>query len=208
MEKIHQQRPEIIQFLQNNMEELFQNSCEKIQTELNINAEKIWNDFQSPINKCLNKAKELQHQNQKGSIQYLVFSIMQYGLCFDRIELRIDTLDDGFYLDMQEASAHYYADFLQDFFRKDLAYLYKKASEQFVRIQHYEQVQIKKKYAEYYYSLLFHMVKELIDLVYENVLDSGIPITDRFKIIFGEYMDNAVILHDEEADNEILLNRD
>ncbi len=208
MEKIHQQRPEIIQFLQNNMEELFQNSCEKIQTELNINAEKIWNDFQSPINKCLNKAKELQHQNQKGSIQYLVFSIMQYGLCFDRIELRIDTLDDGFYLDMQEASAHYYADFLQDFFRKDLAYLYKKASEQFVRIQHYEQVQIKKKYAEYYYSLLFHMVKELIDLVYENVLDSGISITDRFKIIFGEYMDNAVILHDEEADNEILLNRD
>ena len=105
---------------------------------------------------------------------------MQYGLCFDRIELRIDTLDDGFYLDMQEASAHYYADFLQDFFRKDLAYLYKKASEQFVRIQHYEQVQIKKKYAEYYYSLLFHMVKELIDLVYENVLDSGISITDRF----------------------------
>ena len=208
MEKIHQQRPEIIQFLQNNMEELFQNSCEKIQTELNINAEKIWNDFQSPINKCLNKAKELQHQNQKGSIQYLVFSIMQYGLCFDRIELRIDTLDDGFYLDMQEASAQYYADFLQDFFRKDLAYLYKKASEQFVRIQHYEQVQIKKKYAEYYYSLLFHMVKELIDLVYENVLDSGISITDRFKIIFGEYMDNAVILHDEEADNEILLNRD
>lgn len=208
MEKIHQQRPEIIQFLQNNMEELFQNSCEKIQTELNINAEKIWNDFQSPINKCLNKAKELQHQNQKGSIQYLVFSIMQYGLCFDRIELRIDTLDDGFYLDMQEASAHYYADFLQDFFRKDLAYLYKKASEQFVRIQHYEQVQIKKKYADYYYSLLFHMVKELIDLVYENVLDSGISITDRFKIIFGEYMDNAVILHDEEADNEILLNRD
>ena len=120
MEKIHQQRPEIIQFLQNNMEELFQNSCEKIQTELNINAEKIWNDFQNPINKCLNKAKELQHQNQKGSIQYLVFSIMQYGICFDRIELRIDTLDDGFYLDMQEASAHYYADFLQDFFRKDL----------------------------------------------------------------------------------------
>ncbi|MCI9400158.1 MAG: hypothetical protein HFJ07_10150 [Lachnospiraceae bacterium] len=208
MEKIHQQRPEIIQFLQNNMEELFQNSCEKIQTELNINAEKIWNDFQNPINKCLNKAKELQHQNQKGSIQYLVFSIMQYGICFDRIELHIDTLDDGFYLDMQEASAHYYADFLQDFFRKDLAYLYKKASEQFVRIQHYEQVQIKKKYAEYYYSLLFHMVKELIDLVYENVLDSGISITDRFKIIFGEYMDNAVILHDEEADNEILLNRD
>ena len=52
------------------------------------------------------------------------------------------------------------------------------------------------------------MVKELIDLVYENVLDSGISITDRFKIIFGEYMDNAVILHDEEADNEILLNRD
>lgn len=41
MEKIYQQRPEIIQFLQNNMEELFQNSCEKIQTELNINAEKI-----------------------------------------------------------------------------------------------------------------------------------------------------------------------
>lgn len=208
MEKIRQQRPEIIQFLQNNMEELFQNSCEKIQIELNINAEKIWDDFQSPINKCLDKSKELQHQNQKGSIQYLVFSIMQYGLCFDRIELRIDALDDGLYLDTQEVSAHYYADFLQDFFRKDLAFLYKKASEQFVRIQHYEQVQIKKKYAEYYYSLLFHMVKELIDLVYENVLDSGIAITDRFKIIFGEFMDNAVILYDEEADNEILLNRD
>ena len=66
------------------------------------------------------KTKSLQQQNQKGILHYLVFSPMQYAPFLDRLELRIDALDDGFYLDTQEASAHYHADFLQDRFQEDL----------------------------------------------------------------------------------------
>ena len=63
---------------------------------------------------------------------------MQYAPFLDRLELRIDALDDGFYLDTQEASAHYHADFLQDRFLQDLIFLYEKAAEKFIRIQHFE----------------------------------------------------------------------
>jgi len=122
------------------MEQLFQDSCRAVQTILDTDSRKIWEYFQAAVCECLEKTKSLQQQNQKGILHYLAFSPMQYAPFLDRLELRIDALDDGFYLDTHEASAHYYADFFQDRFQEDLAFLYEKAAEKFIRIQHFEQV--------------------------------------------------------------------
>jgi len=176
------------------MEELFQDSCRAVQTILDIDSGKIWKNFQAAVRECLEKTRIFQQQKQKGILHYLVFSPMQYAPFLDRLELRIDALDDGFYLDTQEASAHYHADFLQDRFLQDLAFLYEKAAEKFIRIQYFEQIQIRQNYAEYYDALLFQMIKALTGLILETVEESEVHAAGSLRIICGDYMDHAVIL--------------
>ena len=135
MEKEQRKRIEMIPYLQDAMEETFQRTCREIQTVLDTDACRIWRGFHDAVCECLETAGALQRQNQKGRLGYLAFSMMRHALWLDRLELRIDALDDGFYMDTAEAAAHYHADFLQDRFRKDLASLYEKARTHFVRIQ-------------------------------------------------------------------------
>lgn len=177
------------------MEELFQDSCRAVQTILDTDSGKIWKNFQAAVRECLEKTRIFQQQKQKGILHYLAFSPMQYAPFLDRLELRIDALDDGFYLDTQEASAHYHADFLQDRFLQDLIFLYEKAAEKFIRIQHFEQVQIRQNYAEYYDALLFQMIKALTGLILETVEESEVHAAGSLRIICGDYMDHAVILY-------------
>ena len=87
------------------MEECFQKSCNSIQTGLECYANDIWAELRSSINECLNHAVAMQEQQIKGNLQYLVFSFMQYGIYLDNLEMRIDALDDSFYLDEQESEA-------------------------------------------------------------------------------------------------------
>lgn len=195
MEKVQPQRTELYTYLYTYMEELFQDSCRAVQTILDIDSGKIWKNFQAAVRECLEKTRIFQQQNQKGILHYLAFSLMQYAPFLDRLELRIDALDDGFYLDTQEASAHYHADFLQDRFLQDLIFLYEKAAEKFIRIQHFEQVQIRQNYAEYYDALLFQMIKALTGLILETVEESEVHAAGSLRIICGDYMDHAVILY-------------
>ena len=194
MEKVQPQRTELYAYLQFYMEELFQDSCRAVQTILDTDSGKIWKNFQAAVRECLEKTRIFQQQKQKGILHYLAFSPMQYAPFLDRLELRIDALDDGFYLDTQEASAHYHADFLQDRFLQDLIFLYEKAAEKFIRIQHFEQVQIRQNYAEYYDALLFQMIKALTGLILETVEESEVHAAGSLRIICGDYMDHAVIL--------------
>ena len=195
MEKVQPQRTELYTYLYTYMEELFQDSCRAVQTILDIDSGKIWKNFQAAVRECLEKTRIFQQQKQKGILHYLAFSPMQYAPFLDRLELRIDALDDGFYLDTQEASVHYHADFLQDRFQEDLAFLYEKAAEKFIRIQHFEQVQIRQNYAEYYDALLFQMIKALTGLILETVEESEVHAAGSLRIICGDYMDHAVILY-------------
>ena len=51
-------------------------------------------------------------------------------------------------------------------------------------------------------------MESLSELIMQTVLDSGISVADDFKVIFGEYMDQAVILNTgEKKDNEIFSDR-
>ena len=116
MEKEQRKRTEMIPYLQAAMEETFQCTCSEIRTALDTDACVIWRGLRDAVCGCLETAGALQRQGQKGRLKYLAFSMMQHALWMDRLELRIDALDDSFYLDTAEASAHYHADFLQDRF--------------------------------------------------------------------------------------------
>lgn len=196
MEQASDRRELIAQFLQPYMEECFRKSCSLIQTELDCNASKIWGELRNKINECLNYAYIMQQQQKKGRLQYLVFSFLQCGVYFERLELRIELLDDGFYLDEEEAAVYYCPYFLQERYEDDLNFLQKKAGEKFVRLQNYERMDIKRAYASFYQSISFRMIESVTEIILELITDYKILAEEDFKIIFGEYMGNAIALYE------------
>ena len=195
MKKVQPQRTELYEYLHTYMEELFQDSCRAVQTILDTDSGKIWKNFHAVLQECLEKTRILQQQKQKGLLHYLAFSPMQYASFYSLLFMFQAQAQSVLYLDTQEASAHYHADFLQDRFLQDLIFLYEKAAEKFIRIQHFEQVQIRQNYAEYYDALLFQMIKALTGLILETVEESEVHAAGSLRIICGDYMDHAVILY-------------
>ena len=200
MKQKAERREQISQYLQPYMEECFRKTCNSIQTELDCHASEIWTGLRRSIKECFDYAGFMQQQKRKGRLQYLVFSFLQCGVYFERLELRIDFLDDGFYLDEQESVAYYYPDFLQEKYVEDISFLQKKAGEKFVRLQNYERIDIKREYSGFYQSILFRMIESLTGVILELIADYKVLAEEDFKIIFGEYMGTAKVLYEGVPD--------
>ena len=194
---------EIFSFLQPHMEECYFGTCLAVRAWLDNHAGAIWEELENTIRRVLHDTGKRQEQYGKGDIQYLVFSFMRYGVYEDKPEIRIEALDDAFYLDEWEAACCYCPVFLQDRFREDCDILYRKAGECFVRLQEHELEGIRKEYAGYYCSILFRMMQGLTGLIVETVRDSGIHTTERFTVMYGEYMGRAIVLYREGKEDEI-----
>ena len=205
MAKIQKRKEEISQYLQEYMEECFRKSCREIQIEIENNGEMIWMELKKNICECLHKTDILQKQQRKNGLQYLVFSFLRHGIIQNRPQIRIDALDDSFYLDEEEAESYYHPAFLQEKYLNDLESIYKKAGKKFIRLQNYELEDIKEEYAGFYFSILFQMIKELSGSIAKTVLTSGISVEDSFKIIMGEYMNHAAVLFIRNEDENKIL---
>lgn len=208
MKQNHDRRPEMLQFIQPCMEERFQETCKKMQTEIEKNGHAIWKELKDTISELLLYVDKMQKQHKKGEIKYFGCCFLRSGLYLGRPEFYIYAMDKGFYLDEQETGIYYCPKFLQEPYSEDLNYLHKKATEKFMRIQNYEMFDINEKYAEFYYSIMYKMMENVSELVVETIAKSGILIVDDFKIIYGEYMDSATVLYTKERnEDEILSDR-
>ncbi len=208
MKQRHDRRPEMLQFLQPYMEERFYETCGKMQIEIEKNGYVIWNELKETINKLLLYVDDMQKRYKKNKIRYFVCSFLRYSLYLGRLEFYIHIMDDGFYLDEQETGIYYCPQFLQEVYLEDLNYLYEKATKKFIQIQNYEFFDVNEEYTKFYYSVMYKMMKSVSELIMETIEKSGIYIADDFKIIYGEYMDNAIVLYKKERDrDEILFDR-
>ena len=64
MKKVQPQRTELYEYLNTYMEQLFQDSCSAVQTILDTDSGKIWKNFHTVLQECLEKTRILQHQKQ------------------------------------------------------------------------------------------------------------------------------------------------
>lgn len=200
MKQVNDRRNEMLQFLEIHMEECFAKSCQSIQEETKTCGYRIWDELRSIINEVLSHAGYLQRLNQKGCIQYVSFSFLKSAIYSGRLELYIGALDDRFYLDEQESAAYYVCPLiLQERYVQDINYLYSLLRKQFIRIQNYEWMDIKEQYSMYYNCIIRNMIAELSELIMGVVLKSDIRITDKFKIIYGGYMENADVLYAKDV---------
>lgn len=198
MTENNKRKKEIEKYLLHQIEECFRCTCRLIQRDVDSCGRQIWKELKEKIDEVLQLTSDLQKQNKKGSIQYLVFNFLRNSTSRDKLSLYIQTLDDSFYLDEQETAVYYYPSFLQDKYVDDLSCLYRKAEEKFIRLQSYELTSIKELYTEFYFSIVFSLIQQLSELIIKEVIMSNIQVTDSFKIIYGEYMDQAIVIFSKE----------
>ncbi len=195
-------RTAIIQYLQTSMEKYFYASCQLFQSDIETHGSEIWKELRHAIDETLKSVLKAWDKNQKGAIQYLAFSFLRSSLYLDELEFSIEALDDSFYLDGRETAGSYHPTFLQERYSEDLSQLYKEASRKFIRMQEHELFWIKEQYTACYETVIYRMIENLSGLIMQEVAESSVPITDDFKIIYGEFMGRAVVLYTKEKEED------
>lgn len=196
---VKERKEEILIFLQPHMEECFQKSCELIQSEIETHGNEIWKELKTSIDKVLLLSSDAQEKQQKGAIQYLVFNYLKSSIYLDKMVFYIECLDDRFYLDGQEAATLFDITFLEDKYRNDIAYLHHKTKEKFIRLKEHELLSVNEQYAAYYYAIAYRMIENLTELIMQEIAGSNVRIADKFKILYGEYMDSATVIYPKES---------
>ncbi len=194
---------EIIEYLQSCMEEYFHHSCQVFQREIEQQGDQIWQELKLTVDEVLEHTVFMQKQGQKADIGYLVFSFLRSSMFQENPEIRVETLDDSFYLDMQETAAYYCPSFLQERYREDAACLCQQVEKKFVRAQANEIFLAKEQYIGYYESFLYRMIESMAGLIMKEVIESDVRVADDFRIIYGEFMDRASVVCIKENGNEI-----
>lgn len=198
MNKLKDRGEDILLYLQPYMEGCFQNSCQILQKDIEKQGMEVWNQLKNAVHEVLQLSKEAQNGNQKGAIQYLVFSFLKSGVYMDKLMVYIECLDDGFYLDQQETAKMFEFSFLQKQYMEDIFLLHKKVKEKFIRLKNYELMEIRLEYAYFYSSLIYEMMKNLSDLLMQEIEKSKVNITGKFRILYGEYIETATVVCSKE----------
>ncbi len=188
----------ILQWIRPHMEERISESCREIEKKLKDQGSEMWKELCRTVRKVLEKTADRQEQNQKGKAAYLVCSFLQRSVSLHKLLLRIEIMDEGFYLDEQEAAECYCLQMLRDHYQGDLEFLHQKVYKEFVRVQDYELDEIDKVYTEYYNAVVCMIVQSVSGLMMREVSESGIRLADTFQIIYGQYMGNATVVYTKE----------
>ena len=134
MSKLINREEDILLYLQPYMEERFQSACQILQKDIEKQGADIWEQLKNAVHEVLKLSKEAQNRQQKGAIQYLVFSFLKSGIYMDKLLLHLECLDDSFYLEQQETSKIFELSFLQKQFMEDLTFLHKTIQRKFKKV--------------------------------------------------------------------------
>lgn len=194
IEQAYQRKKNIMEELEDDMEKCFGQACQYLQREFEEKGYLEWESLETRLNKATYQVKQLQEEGKKGRLQYVVFSYMSVSLPLNKIEIKIDLLDEGFYLDEQECTEYYYSEILQKQYIEDVRLLYRDAEKRFIRLQFHELQELEFLYRKRYQALYGFMLKSMADLIREAVKSSEIPQSDNLQLLYGTYMDKVIKL--------------
>lgn len=198
MKQYNRRKEQMVEALEPFMNELFSQSCRELQKIFEKIGHQEWDRLEKVLKEVLAIGKQMQEEENKGEIHYVIFSFLQYAPKVRQLGVKINLLDHDFYLDEQECEGYYFPDILQKKYREDIEILQKELSRRFIRLQKYEILQIEVRYAKYYQYICGHMLKSMSKHVMELMSQHELTISDNVVFLYGEYMDKAVVLYQGE----------
>lgn len=189
---------EIEDYLNNYMEDIFNDTCRNIQKDWLKGKRIIQEELIQCFKNAWQKTIRLQDSNQKGKVKYWLISIQRSSLLWDQIAFRIETFDDGFFLDSGETAEEYLPGFLKTYWDNDMNRLSELLGKKFVRLQKYQYDVARDLYAVYFYSIVYQFLKNKIEGILEGICLCSDRICTDYKVIFGYYMGHGTILYEGE----------
>lgn len=197
MENDNQIICDIEDYLSDYIEIIFENTCRNIQKDWAKERERIRGEVVRCFKKVWEKTVSLQDCNRKGTVKYWLISIQRSSLLWDEIAFRVETFDDGFFLDDAEAVEEYQPEFIKAYWNRDLEQLSDLLKKRFVRIQKYQHDIIREVYSPYYYAVIYQLLKALLKGIMKEVCVEKERICKDYKVIFGFYMGQGTVLTGE-----------
>lgn len=193
---------DILLWIRPYMEERIQESCAEIENKLKKQGTSMWKELRGAVQEILAHTADRQQQNKKGKAAYLVCSFLQRSVYLNKLLLRLEIMDEGFYLDEVETAGYYRLQMLEERFLEDLEFLHRKVCKKWVRVKNHELDEVDREYAEYYNAIIGMMIQSMGGLLMEVVEESEIQLSDTFQIIYGQYMGNATGVYTKENNED------
>ena len=190
---------DIEDYLSDYIEIIFENTCRNIQKDWAKEKDRIREEVVRCFKKVWEKTVSLQDCNRKGVVKYWLISIQRSSLLWDEIAFRVETFDDGFFLDDAESAEEYQPKFIKAYWNRDLEQLSDLLKKRFVRIQKYQHDIIREVYSPYYYAVIYQLLKALLKGILKEICVEKERICKDYKVIFGFYMGQGTVLYEGEG---------
>lgn len=176
----------------------WENELLAIDQRYNQNKANIENGLTVAFDKACKKALKLQEQGPKGDIQYIYLSFLRTSIMNNTALYRIDAYDQNWYLDQEECSALWEADFIFHSLFQNMAELETKKADYARKITSMDIERIKQYEALKYHSLAVEFLREMLPKLIETDGYKQMGKTPDLSIMAGEYMDQSEILDGEK----------
>jgi len=150
--------------------------------------------FFEAMQTMLERVATAQEKGEKGSLRYVCISYLQSSLYTGSYLFRIDAYDERQFGDLTEACAYWTPHFIFEHMDSDIAYFRKHIGKHVLQVREHEIMHFASRYSMHYVHIAQQFVTELV----KPFVAQHIPDAEGLTIMFGGYMDQAVILAEEE----------
>lgn len=159
--------------------------------------ENIENRLINSFEALCKKAMELQKEEKKGAIKYIYFSYLRTSIKENKATYRLDAYDENWFLDNEECSTLWNADFIFSSLFKHMEELEESRKPYLKRITAMDIEKIKLIEADKYKVLTNEFIKSLVEKLIETEGYKEMNKDEEICIIAGEYMDVCETLYPE-----------
>lgn len=182
------------------MEPVLHNRLKEIQTYFSDNRDMIITDFKKSVEMLYSEAHSLQQMNKKDPVQFFSISYLQRCIFTKKYEVRLDLYNKDFYLERCRTVQYWNMNFIFQFFEKDMEYFKKHIGAVIFHLKEYEEKEFALWYITHYYKIAELFFRDHITDIIHNKFSEALEKNEDFKVVFGGYMDEQVVLFEEGND--------
>lgn len=164
--------------------------------------ETIENKLIAAFDQVCKRTSELQKQEKKRDTRYINISFLRTSIMDNTSYYRIDTYDENWYLDQEECSSLWDADFIFRSLFQHMADLETKKSRCSRKITSIDIDRIKMFEALKYHVLAVEFIREMLPRLLATEGYTQMQKSPEINILAGEYMDHSEILYGKNPDSD------
>ncbi|BCJ93044.1 hypothetical protein acsn021_06130 [Anaerocolumna cellulosilytica] len=174
----------------------------EIEKVFEIHTEEIFRELMKTFHELFQKAIQFQEMNEKGEINYITISFLNFGFLQNTIELKLSLFDNTFYMDAKEVTVYFKCNYFDKIIRNDMDNFKSYIERRMIQVKYHELYSYKKICMMKYKSVMENAMSAYVNYVVRLKSFEKLVKTKSFKIIFNEYMCQGTVLF--ESDEELI----